>query len=755
VDGPLLILAGAGSGKTTVLIGRIENMVRFGHAYHSTYIPQHFGERELSLLRAYAERGEGDLDEITNLITDNPLRPWNILAITFTNKAAGELKNRLSERLGAMALDVHASTFHSLCVRILRRDIEAIGYGRNFTIYDTDDSMRVIKEGLRECRIDEKRLPARAVLTSISRAKDTMTTPDELAAKAGEDYRLAQVAKVYAYYQHTLKTANALDFDDIICHTVRLFEANPGVLEYYQNRYKYIMVDEYQDTNMTQYRLISLLAARHHNLCVVGDDDQSIYKFRGATIENILSFENQFPGTEVIRLEQNYRSTQNILSAANKVIQNNTARKGKNLWTSAGDGDKIRVVRARDELEESRMIADSILQHVREGGKFGDNAVLYRMNAQSNTVEKALAKNGMPYRIVGGVRFYERKEIKDVVAYLSVLENAGDSLRLRRIINEPKRSIGGATVDTVFDIAENIGETPYYVIAHADEYAPLSRKSAPLLEFAAMMENLRDTYEEEGLAALLDNLLEKSGYLHSLEAQGFEGITRIENVMELKSNILKYAQENEDATLGGFLEEIALYTDLDNYDQNADAVVLMTIHAAKGLEFTNVFIAGMEEGIFPGRQSLIEPAEMEEERRLAYVAITRAKRALTLFSAESRTLFGQTLYGRPSRFTAEIPPELTETDDKTVTQRRREPAIAVAPALTSSRSGRTVGVATTATPAGKIDFSPGDMVEHNVFGRGKVLAMKPMGGDTLVEVAFDRSGVKKLMANYARLAKLS
>ncbi|MDR2932804.1 MAG: UvrD-helicase domain-containing protein, partial [Oscillospiraceae bacterium] len=704
-------------------------------------------------LEQYAKGERTDSEGLGDIIADDPVRPWNILAITFTNKAAGELKKRLEERLGPVAADIHASTFHSLCVRILRRDIGAIGYGGNFTIYDTDDSLRVIKDGLKECRIEEKVLPARAVLSTISRAKDVMQTAREMAAAAGNDYRMASIAKVYDYYQNTLRAANALDFDDIIVNTVRLFLANPDILDYYQNRFKYIMVDEYQDTNQTQYKLISLLAAKHHNLCVVGDDDQSIYKFRGATIENILSFESQFEGAEVIRLEQNYRSTQNILSAANAVIANNTARKGKNLWTSAGDGDQIRLVRARDELEESRVIADAILNNVKNGGAFSDNAVLYRMNAQSNSVERALARNAIPYRIVGGLRFYERKEIKDMVAYLSVLENRGDALRLTRIINEPKRGIGASTLQAAQEIADITGETLYHVIAHADEYAPLQRKSGPLMEFAAMMDALAGHAEQGGLDTLLDELLEKTGYLRYLEAQGFEGISRIENIMELKTNILKYIQENEEPTLSGFLEEIALYTDLDNYDRDADAVILMTIHSAKGLEFEHVFIAGMDEGIFPGKSAMMNPGEIEEERRLAYVAITRAKRALTILSAERRMIFGQTVWSRPSRFTGEIPKDFMETNDRTIQKKPKMPA--PASAVVGGRSGRSIGVAAAPQKAvGETNFRQGDMVSHKVFGEGKVLSTRPMGGDLLVEIDFDGPGVKKLMANFARLAKL-
>ena len=757
-EGPLLILAGAGSGKTTVLIGRIENMVRFGEAYTDNYVPANISESEIAKLKDYAENGGDNTGWLEAIVACRPIKPWNILAITFTNKAAGELKNRLEERLGSVAADIQASTFHSLCVRILRRDIEAIGYGRSFTIYDTDDSLRVIKDGLRECRIDEKVLPSRAVLSAISRAKDSMQTAADMADRAGNDFRLESIARVYDYYQRTLKDANALDFDDIIVNTVRLFLANPDILEYYQNRYKYIMVDEYQDTNQVQYKLISLLAEKHKNLCVVGDDDQSIYKFRGATIENILSFENQFDNTVVIRLEQNYRSTQNILSAANAVIANNTERKGKNLWTDSGDGAKIKFIRARDELEEARYISEKILENAKETGRFSDNAIIYRMNAQSNSVERLLARHTIPYRIVGGLRFYERKEIKDIVAYLSVIENPDDRLRLLRIINEPKRGIGNSTIQAAQSIADNLGESLFYVISHADEFAPLSKKSVPLMEFGTIIKTLADFVEEEGMENLIDELLEKTGYLKYLESQGFEGVTRIENVMELKTNVQKYIIENEEPTLAGFLEEIALYTDLDNYDRDADAVILMTIHSAKGLEFENVFIAGMDEGIFPSKASMMNPAEIEEERRLAYVAITRAKRELLVFSAERRMIFGQTVWGRQSRFISEIPDEYIEHEDKTVQRRAQKPA--QLKTIANSGSSKSIGVSSSpagssAIPKGtETDFSAGERVSHKVFGEGKVVSTKPMGGDLMMEIAFDKSGNKKLMANFARLTKL-
>lgn len=756
IDEPLLILAGAGSGKTTVLISRIEYMVRFGGVYNAQAVPAKVGQREMDLMQRYLDGGAVDLDELVAATAGNPVRPWNILAITFTNKAAGELRTRLEQMLGKDAYDVQASTFHSLCVRILRREIEALGYNRSFTIYDTDDSLRVIKDVLKTWNIDDKMFPPRSVLSAISRGKDEMLSPADMLARAGDDYRTSQVARIYDTYQKTLKNANALDFDDIIMLTVRLLEQNPQVLSYYQNRWRYIMVDEYQDTNHMQYRLVSLLAASHRNLCVVGDDDQSIYKFRGATIENILSFEEQFERAHVIRLEQNYRSTQNILSAANGLIGNNQARKGKNLWTSAGDGEKVHVVRMRDEGEESRAITDMILENVKNGSKFSDHAVLYRMNAQSNVLEKSLARNAIPYRIVGGLRFYERKEIKDIIAYLSVMNNPADTLRLLRIINEPKRGIGGSTLAAAQDIADGMGAGLFEVIAEADSYAALQKKAAALKDFADMITELAVMAENEPLDKVLDTLLDRTGYIKMLEGQGFEGAGRIENIMELKSNVLKYIEENEVPTLAGFLEEIALYTDLDNYDPQADSVVLMTIHSAKGLEFPYVFIAGMDEGIFPGRAAMTMPAEIEEERRLAYVAITRAKRRLTITSAERRMLFGQTVFSRPSRFIAELPAANFELEDRT--KIRREPAATgYNPAKkhgVPTASSTSIGVGAQGAAPRAEALTAGDLVHHKVFGDGKVLSAKPMGNDTLVEIDFNAMGVKKVMANFACLVKI-
>ncbi|MBC8569891.1 ATP-dependent helicase [Zongyangia hominis] len=754
IGGPVLILAGAGSGKTTVLVNRIANMVRFGDAYSAPNLEEYTQEQR-SFLQDLIDGRTEDLNALAEIVAHYPVKPWNILAITFTNKAAGELKARLSSMLGEDAQDIAAGTFHSACVRILRREIDRLGYKSSFTIYDTDDSVRVIKDSLKELNINDKNFAPKRILGQISRSKDTMVTPAEFTKQAGSDYRLSTIAKVYELYQKKLKAANAVDFDDIICLTVRLFEENEDVLEHYQNRYKYILVDEYQDTNHAQYRLVSLLSQKRQNICVVGDDDQSIYKFRGADIENILSFEQQFPGALVIRLEQNYRSTQNILDAANEVIENNVSRKGKTLWTDSGAGEKIAVHRFYSEAEEAQFIADTIVSDVANGQKYADHAVLYRMNAQSNSVEKTLVKSAIPYRIIGGLRFYERKEVKDMVAYLSVINNPADAVRLNRIINEPKRGIGAATVAAAQQIAAQTGENLFDVFAAADEYAALSRKAGGLKAFAAMIGELSDTAMTGELCELFDEVLEKTGYRIMLEAQGDEGRTRLENVEELRSNIVKYCQENEEPTLSGFLEEISLYTDLDNFDPDEDSVILMTMHSAKGLEFENVFLIGMEEGIFPGMQSIYNPGEIEEERRLAYVGITRAKRRLYLTSASQRMIFGSTARNRPSRFITEIPKNLCDFEDKTVITRPAVEARSfVKPGVREGvRSSIGIGSAPKPAQKGETGFLPGDQVLHKVFGAGVILSATPMGGDRLLEIAFDKVGTKKIMENFARLQR--
>lgn len=754
IKGPVLILAGAGSGKTTVIVNRILNMILFGSGYESTYPPPDIGEAELTYLADYAAGKTQDDGPLSALCGFDRIKPWRILAITFTNKAASELKERLARALGEeVARDIQASTFHSACVRILRREGERLGYPSGFTIYDSDDSLRVIKDVSKNLRIDDKSFPPRSLLTAISQAKDQLLSPAGLLAQAGGNYRLETAAKVYEGYQKQLKMANAMDFDDIIALTVRLFQENPEVLEYYQNRFQYIMVDEYQDTNHAQYMLVSLLSERDQNICVVGDDDQSIYRFRGADIANIMSFEEQFPGATVIRLEQNYRCTKIILGAANNVIAQNQSRKGKTLWTENEEGAKVKVYRANDEGEEARFIADTILENAKAGDKFADHAILYRMNAQSNTIEKALVRSGIPYRVISGVKFYERKEVKDVLAYLSVLENPADLVRLRRVVNEPKRGIGDATIATCQEIAESLGTSLFEVMSTAEEYAPLSKKAKPVLEFARMIEELMAAVPTTTLGDLFDLVLEKSGYKMSLIAQGPEGQTRMENVEELKTNILSYEKENETPTLSGFLEEVALYTDMDSYDLESDNVVLMTIHSAKGLEYKNIFLAGMEEGLFPGIQSMYSPVELEEERRLAYVGITRAKQRLFLTNAAQRMLFGRTSRNRPSRFVGDIPTDFVESEDQTVRQFQNRGVSAAFEAKKKATGGGALGISAGPTPSG-VTYGVGERVRHRVFGEGEIIHITPMGNDSLLEVRFDTVGSKKIMQNFAKLQKL-
>lgn len=749
VEGPVLILAGAGSGKTTVIINRIANMIQFGDAYGSSHVPEGISEEDVAFLEEYANGDNWEMERAFQLIRNKPVMPWNILAITFTNKAAGELRERLSAMLGSTGADVNASTFHSCCARILRREIEALGYGRSFTIYDTDDSIRVIKGALKEMNIAEKQFSPKSVLAAMGRAKDNLQTPEQYAAEAGEDFRLQVISKVYAYYQRQLKNANAVDFDDIIMLTVQLFRQFPEVLEHYRNRFRYVMVDEYQDTNRAQFELVRLLSSESGNLCVVGDDDQSIYKFRGATIENILQFEETFPGTKVIRLEQNYRSTETILEAANGVISNNTKRKGKTLWTENGVGEKLHVYRAKEEHGEARFICENIKKNIEGGDSCRDNVVLYRMNAQSQVLEQELIREGIPYRIIGGLRFYDRKEIRDVIAYLSVLNNPADTLRLRRIINEPKRKIGDGTVNAVLEIAGGLGIPAFTVLEQAGDYPSLERRAADLQAFASMMRELQAMADTVPLDELLDSLLERTGYLAMLLAEGFEGQTRIENVEELKSTMVRYAEENPEGGLAGFLEEISLYTDIDRYNAEDDAIVLMTMHAAKGLEFNNVFIAGMEDGIFPGVQSIYDPELQEEERRLAYVSITRARKKLFISNAAQRMLFGQTMRNRPSMFLKEIPQDLCEVEDATIT-RRVAPQEKTAKKVRSAYAGSTgVGQAHRSSQV----YQTGDSVYHNKFGEGIVLSCTPMGNDQLLEITFGENGTKKLMAAFSPLKK--
>lgn len=752
VNGPLLILAGAGSGKTTVLVNRIAHLLEWGNAYHEDTFTPLIEEEELNFLENYLAGDTQNRDRLKELIGCRTVNPWNVLAITFTNKAANELKERLVARLGEMGNDVRSGTFHSICVRILRREIGVLGYTPSFTIYDTDDSIRVMKDCLEDLGVSDKMFPPKMCLAEISRQKDAMISPEEFVEQSASDFRLKTIANLYLLYQKRLKQSNAVDFDDIILLTVQLFSQYPDVLKHYQNLYQYVLVDEYQDTNQLQYRLVSLLSQKHQNLCVVGDDDQSIYKFRGATIENILSFEQQFTNATVIRLEQNYRSTQHILDAANGVIKNNQGRKGKNLWTENGEGDKVIVFRGRDDYEESSYVTQIIEENVHNGMKFSDHAILYRMNAQSNNIERHLIKSGIDYRIVGGTKFYDRKEIKDILAYFHVIDNPSDSVRLKRIINEPKRGIGDATVKSVEMISAQTGISMYEIMRSADQYDALSKKAKSLQAFVKMIDELNNFELNMGLDDLLDELMEVTGYRLYLTAQGVEGRVRLENIEELKSSLVKYMEENPTGTLSGFLEEVSLFTDLDNMNDSDDKVVLMTIHSAKGLEFPVVFLMGMEDGIFPSYNSIQSQAEIEEERRLCYVGITRAKKQLYITNAAQRMMFGNTNRNLPSRFLKELPEEDVERIDKTVTVSHQ----AVDP-FSATPKPRKPAVGNVGMAAKReqvvLDFSVGDTVSHKVFGTGMVLSMTPMGNDTLVEVAFEKVGTKKIMANFAKLTK--
>lgn len=765
VNGPLLILAGAGSGKTTVLINRIANILRYGDAYNSTYLRDDLDENDIAACKAYIENGMPLTTETQEHLSVSACAPWRIMAITFTNKAAGELKDRLCAMLGETANDIWASTFHSTCARILRRDGERIGYSSHFTVYDTDDQRRLMKSILKELDISEKNITPKSILNEISRAKDSLISPAEYALTVGDDFRLKIISRAYTTYQKRLEDADAMDFDDLINKVVELFKKCPDVLEYYQNRFRYLMVDEYQDTNHAQYTFVRMLAEKSGNLCVVGDDDQSIYKFRGATIENILSFENTFQNATVIRLEQNYRSTQNILDAANAVIEHNTERKGKTLWTQNGTGAMIHLHTAENETDEAERITKIILDGVAAGRKFSDYAVLYRMNSQSLTFERNFAKSGVPHRIIGGTRFYERREIREMIAYLSVINNPSDEMRLRRIINTPKRSIGDRSIEVAAQIGQQTGETLFEVVSHAKDYPALSRAANKMTLFAAQMQGLIELNndEEVTLGELYDELVERIDYLNFLKTDDPESAEdRAANVQELASNLRRFEEENPEGTLSDFLEEVSLITDIDNYDNNADSVVLMTVHSAKGLEFPVVFLPGMEENIFPGMASVYVPSEVEEERRLAYVAITRAKEELYIFHAESRMIFGMTNRNRVSRFVEEIPETLVEhTRSRDYSARPVSmPSFGGAKPFGEAPKTKSVAEAGGFTPKPRVKPAPagtyrvGDTVLHKAFGTGLIVSATPMANDTLLEVAFDKVGTKKLFANFARLTKV-
>ena len=759
-EGPLLLLAGAGSGKTTVLINRIANLIRFGCGYESNSVPYGVTEEDIAFLENLKpilsaenrERADG-------LCREKAPAPWQIMAITFTNKAAGELKERLVNMLGNQGSEVWAMTFHAACCRILRRDIELLGFTRSFTIYDTADSERVMKDILKDMGLDDKTFPAKMVLSVISRQKDRMISPEECAATAKEqsDVRMTQIAKCYRRYQSQLAENNALDFDDIIYLTVKLLQEHEEVRQYYQRRFRYVLVDEYQDTNNMQYLLTSLLAGGYENLCVVGDDDQSIYRFRGATIENILSFENQYRGARTIRLEQNYRSTQAILNAANAVIANNRGRKGKTLWTDNGSGELVTVFTADDGTAEANYVSGRILSLSRTDG-FKSCAVLYRTNAQSNAIEYSFKRNGIPYRIIGGTRFFDRAEVKDMLAYLTVIHNRADDLRLTRIINTPARGLGAKTIETAQRLARAEGKSLYHVIEKPRDYAPLEKAAGKMRAFTEMIESLAELLDTGiSLCDFYEEVMHRTGYVEMLKNKPTEeNQTRLENVRELKSSINSYVENADSPSLAGFLEEIALYTDIEQYDAGADAAVMMTIHSAKGLEFDHVFLVGFEDGLFPGLRSIGDPEEMEEERRLCYVAITRARKTLDICHARMRMLYGRTNAYLASRFLKEIPEDFIQRKGGIRVQPER-PAYGAQPVNAQTvarreqikRSQKSGLTAAAAAPKVVLELHKGDMIQHKAFGKGMVLTATKIGNDTLLEIAFDGVGTKKMFANTA------
>ena len=770
VNGPLLVLAGAGSGKTTVLVNRIAYLIKYGNAYFSETTPQGLTPEAADILEGAIDMSPEEIEEFLPQFTENPPAPWSVLAITFTNKAAGEIRERLLRAFDdeTVANSVWSGTFHSVCLRILRRFGDRLGYKEGFSIYDTDDKKRLLTHCMKDLGIDEKRLAVKAVANAISIAKDELRLPDDM--EVSRDPRSKEIISIYKLYQKRLMEYNAVDFDDIIMKTVELLESDTEVRELYQNKFRYVLVDEYQDTNYAQFVLTKLLSDKYRNIMVVGDDDQSIYKFRGATIENILNFDSTYPDATVIKLEQNYRSTGNILEAANAVIHNNDNRHDKKLWCDKGDGEKIILHEAEDQNDEGRYIIDRINAAIkRDGRKYSDYAVLYRINALGRSLQTGFAKSGVPYRVVGDMGFYDRKEVKDMMAYLSVLVSPFDNLRLKRIINEPKRKIGQTTVDAIEEIAASEGVSMYEVVKNSEKYTALAKNAAKLVAFTEIIEKVREnkTLPSEMITALF----EESGYKAMLEAEGFEGEGKIENVNEFIGAAVEYETRCNsvgiDPTAPGFLEEISLVADVDKYDETADAVVLMTVHAAKGLEFPIVFLAGMEDGIFPSQQNIGEADEMSEERRLAYVAITRAKEMLYVTHARSRMMYGKTTYNQLSRFVKDEMPKRLIFEDS---PRRRERAtfgsyntgVGVidrgAPAMSEFR--RPVEIAPKkrekpgAAEYGIVRFSPGTRVKHDMFGEGIILSSRDMGGDVLYEVRFDNGQVKKLMATFAKLKKV-
>ena len=766
VNGPLLILAGAGSGKTTVLVNRLAHIIRYGDAVHADLVPTDVSEETIEELKRAGDLPHEELGEYLTRFAVNPPAPWQVMAITFTNKAAREIKSRIGAIFGEdseEASEIRTGTFHAVCVQILRRFCDQIGYDRSFTICDTDDSKKQLQLCMKQLGIDDKMLPVKTVQNAISRAKDKLVGPEEYMEKTGRDVKYRQIAQIYALYAEKLKAQNLLDFDDIIMQTVRLLTECEDVRTLLQNRYRYISVDEYQDTNFAQLELTLLLSAKYKNIMVVGDDDQSIYKFRGAVIENILNFDKNYENTAVVRLEENYRSTKTILAAANGVISHNEGRLGKTLWTGGAQGEPVVVKQLINQNDEARFIADVVQKGVEAGGRYKDYAVLYRMNSQSRSIEQAFAKSGIPYRILGGMRFFDRMEVRDLVAYLALINNPNDDLRLRRIINTPRRGIGDKSVQIAEALAYEEGCPLLEFLRRAKRYNAISSATAnQMVNFVYMMDRFREAADTMAPSALIEYVAEESGYNKMLSEMTdlAERDERLNNIGELVSAARAYEEQADEPSLVGFLEDVALVSDVDKYDETADAVVMMTIHSAKGLEFPTVFLPGMEENIFPSFQTLLVPEELEEERRLAYVAITRAKKQVYITHVHDRMLNGRTSANPVSRFVAEIPDELCDKEEELpeeaeLRQLRQRPAkqkpvnhfvnetSKPSPALTKAKAAKTP------------DLEAGDTVRHVTFGIGRVLTVRPMGGDTLYEIAFESVGTKKLMATYARLTKLS
>ena len=746
VDGPVLILAGAGSGKTTTITNRISYMIKYGDSYNKEFLPANLTEDMLEKLRA----GEMDF-YLENLIKNNPVDPYSILAITFTNKAAAEMRERIEKLSGNIAEKMWICTFHSACVKILRQDIDKLGFDKSFAIYDSMDSKTLIKDCMDELNIDEKTISHKVFQSYISSYKDKYISPSGVATEG--NYILEQVLKVYRLYQDKLRKYNALDFDDILFHTVHLLKTNKEILEKWQNRFKYIVVDEYQDTSKIQYMLISLLGEKSKNVCVVGDDDQSIYKFRGADIENILSFEKQFDNAKVIKLEQNYRSTKNILNAANAVIKNNSRRKSKSLWTDKEDGKKIIVLSPFDEKEEARKIGDLIEKKVRNGANYRDIAILYRMNAQSRAIEQSFLREAIPHRVVGGLRFFDRKEIKDIVAYMRLGFNIKDDISFKRVINEPKRGIGKTAIEKLEQIAREESKSLFEVLERVETYPELSRYEKTFRDFVKLIYDFQ--VELDDIEKYVNIVINGSGYLEMLNAEdSVEARTRADNIKELLSMVKEHKENEEDASVSAFLENMALLSDIDNYDNNEDAVVLMSMHAAKGLEFDIVFIAGLEDGIFPSNRSFGSNEELEEERRLMYVAVTRAKKELYITVTGQRTLFGNTMYSKQSRFLGEIPYEYLDMEISKKSNSYGFESSSQTSFMSQYASRDSYKTEERKTETFSINYKEGDRVSHKKFGEGVVTSMLKLGSDYKVTIEFDSGETKNLMATFAKLEKI-